>query len=104
MQDHPAQSPDAGSLWTATVQPPTGRLILIAWSKEDGRDWISKQPALREEDVIIVTPRSPDAARGCTADAVLAVNGVEASPSYQHMVEVSLPAVMARADRKPAIR
>lgn len=45
-------------------------LVLIAESTADGRAWLSDQPA-PPLDVVIVTPRARDRARGIRADLVL---------------------------------
>lgn len=69
-------------------------VVLIAASRAEARAWLDRQPA-PPVDVIVVTPHSPDAARGRTAAAIFATPAATAAPSYARLVEVSAPAVVA---------
>ena len=70
-------------------------VVLIAASHADARAWAREQPAAPLR-LVVVTPHSPDAARGVVADAVLSTSAGRAAKSYQRLLEVSLPSVAAR--------
>jgi len=69
--------------------------VLIASTMGEGRSWLADQPAPPAR-VVIVTPRSPNAARGYTADAVLITPAARQLPAdvRQRLVASALPCVM----------
>lgn len=69
-------------------------LVLIASTVGEGSSWLAAQPAPPAR-VVIVTPRSPRAARGYTAAAVFMTPQAQQLPPdvLQRLVVETLPAV-----------
>lgn len=73
------------------------RVVLIAADRSDASDWVQSQPWLPWRDVVVVTPRSPDAARGQVADYVLATDEARlgiAPARFAELEAACLPCVL----------
>lgn len=71
-------------------------IVLIACSMAEGRAWADTQPAA-PRPLVVVTPHSPDAARGVSAAAVLATDMARLLPQYRRLLENCLPCVARKA-------
>ena len=76
-------------------------VVLIAHSRLDAAAWVRRQPAPPAR-IVVVTPRSPAAARGWTADAVLMTHD---DPRLRALVPDCMPSVAAAiAAAGPTVR
>jgi hypothetical protein len=67
------------------------RAILIAESMADGAAWLDGQP-VPPSWVVVVTPRSRHAARGCVASMVFATPAASRHSRFSELLAASLPA------------
>lgn len=67
--------------------------ILIAATKADGFAWWASQPF--PPGCIVITPRSPKGARGCTAEMVLVTPAMQGHPRLRELIDEAAPAVWA---------
>lgn len=74
-------------------------LVLIAVSGADAGAWQERHIASFPGRVVVVTPRSIQAARGVTAFAVLVTDAAADHPRLQEMLEESMPTVLAQVLR-----
>lgn len=76
------------------------RVVLIACDEHDAQRWVARQPSLGHVGVVWVSPRSPGAARGQTADAVLVTDLARLNltdAQFRMLLGETLPCVAAAA-------
>jgi hypothetical protein len=73
------------------------RVVVIAVDLPDGQRWADAQP-VPPEQITVVTPRSPDRARGVAADAVLLTAAAERLPTavLEELSAVTVPCCAGR--------
>lgn len=67
--------------------------VLIAADHADARAWCERH-GFRWAHLVVVTPRSPHAARGFTADAIYATDAGRAHKAFGAMLDDAFPALL----------
>lgn len=72
-------------------------VVLIASTMAEGDQWLAAQPAAPSM-VVIVTPRSPSAARGHTAAAIFMTPAAQQLPAdvQERLIATTMPCVATR--------